>query len=477
MTKRTRTILFFICVFLFLLVTPVAVFYSQGYRFDFENKKFSQTGGLFLKIEPKQAEIYFDGQLTKKTDFFFGSALIENLLPKKYKVLVKKDGYQNWEKNLEVKEKGVTEAKNIFLVPENQNFQILVKGVKDLFLASDGRKMVLKKEKDYNPLATSSPSPTGERAPNDWYLTLFDLERNVESFLIGGKDFSKKQVDFLNLQWFLDSKKIILEVAVGEEQRYFIFELDKPFPVSPISLDLKEVPEKISFNPQDSQKLFFLRENNLFEINYKTKEISEPILTNLITYEISNSGIFFLDSSGFLFTTDLSGKTQEKMNIEPFPIKEEVYYQIFLKLPEIFLKEENSLFSFESESKSFKKIFEPVKEIKFSDDLKKMMFFNDYEVWIVYLEDILEQPSKKVGELQLIARFSEKIDNVFWITNHYLIFNLGDKIKIAEIDDRDKIQIWDLVSIKEPKIFWNQNSKELYILSKENLYKSEKIIK
>jgi len=83
MTKKTRTILFLICLFLFLLIAPSAIFYSQGYRFDFDSKKITQTGGLFLKVFPKSAEIYLDGKLKKKTDFFFGSILIENLLPKK----------------------------------------------------------------------------------------------------------------------------------------------------------------------------------------------------------------------------------------------------------------------------------------------------------------------------------------------------------------------------------------------------------
>ena len=103
MTKKSRTILFLICLILFLIIAPLAIFYSQGYRFDFETKKITQTGGLFLKVIPKQVEVFVDGKLTKKTDFFFGSALIENLLPKKYRVSVKKEGYLPWEKNLEIR--------------------------------------------------------------------------------------------------------------------------------------------------------------------------------------------------------------------------------------------------------------------------------------------------------------------------------------------------------------------------------------
>ena len=48
MTKRTRTILFLICVILFLLITPSVIFYSLGYRFDFE--------GAWLHIRSSNTE-------------------------------------------------------------------------------------------------------------------------------------------------------------------------------------------------------------------------------------------------------------------------------------------------------------------------------------------------------------------------------------------------------------------------------------
>jgi len=47
MTKQTRTILFLFFLFLFILIAPAAAFYSQGYRFDFERKTLTQTGGFF----------------------------------------------------------------------------------------------------------------------------------------------------------------------------------------------------------------------------------------------------------------------------------------------------------------------------------------------------------------------------------------------------------------------------------------------
>ncbi len=122
MTKKTRTILFFICVFLFALTAPTVILYSQGYRFDLATKKVVQTGGLYLKISPRNVQVYINGKLKSTTSIFSNSSLVKNLLPKTYAVEIRKDGYYSWQKTLEVKEKQATEAKNIVLIPENPGF-------------------------------------------------------------------------------------------------------------------------------------------------------------------------------------------------------------------------------------------------------------------------------------------------------------------------------------------------------------------
>lgn len=253
MRKRTRTILFFSLFFAFVFLTPAVVLYSQGYRFDFEKRKITQTGAIFLKIEPKPAAIYINDKLVEKTDFFFGSALLENLLPGEYKIKIKKDGYYLWEKNLEVKEKQVTEAKSIILAPNKIDY------------------------------TTST--------------------KNIESF------------------W--------------------------PSPAT-------------------------------------SSDIISP-------------------------------------------------------------------------------------------DKKKSATFSDSEIWIFYLKDESEMPIKKAGDKLFLLRLSEKINDVFWLNNNYLLFNSGNNIKIAEIDDRDRVQTWEIGSFPAPKIFFNEADKKLYILSKKNLSVSEKL--
>jgi hypothetical protein len=414
MTKKTRTILFSIFLFLFILIAPSVVLYCQGYRIDFENKRISQTGGLFLKALPKQVEIYLDGKLKKKTDLFFGSILIENLLPKKYKVEVRKEGYHPWEKELEIKEKEVIESKEIILFPKDPELNILAREVEDFWLSPDQRKIILKE---------NSSIGGGE---SSWALKLYELGKEVKSHLIRKEDISSKEVNLLNLNFSEDSKELYLEFGVAKQLRYFTLNLER----TPPTLLEQESPKTAP------------------EILVSSKEVKD--------------NLYYLDNSGHLF------KNQDKLTQESFPIKKETKYTLEIFPNHIFLKENEDLYKLNQESKSFEKFFEGINGLKISPDSKKLVYFSDYEIWILFLSD-----TKRAEEKLFLVRLSEKIGDVYWLNSNYLVFNSGDKIKIAEIDTRDKINIVDLAELKNPRIFWNRVDKELYILSEDNLYRSD----
>lgn len=412
MERRIRKILFLICLIIFLLAAPIIILYFQGYRFDFEKKSLTQTGGLFLKVIPKQVKIYIEDKLVQKTDWFFGSTLIENLLPKKYKIEIKKEGFYPWEKTLEIREKEVTEVKNIVLFPENLDFQILTKNLKIFWVSPDGKEMVL-----------------FEKGETDWALKLYDLEKNIKSHLIEERDISSKGADLLNLEFSGDGKEIYLNIGMGEEERVFTLNLEK----TPPSLSEKKIP---------------------------------PLSENIIASQNFNGKNYYLDSFGHLF------KNGEKLTKNPFSIKAETEYQLNIFSDYIFLREGENLYLFNVDSGLFEKFFEKIRDSKISPDNKKLVFFSDSEIWVLFLKEKWGQPTKKAGEKLLITRLSEKIGDVFWLDSNYLIFNNGDKIRIAEVDDRDRINIINIAEFNNPKLFFNTNDKKLYIFSDENLYTS-----
>ncbi len=439
MRGKTRKILLFLFFLIFIISAPLLVFYFQGYRFDFKNKKLIQTGGLFLKIKPKQTKIYLDEKLSKETDFLFGSALIENLLPKKYNVKVKKEGYFDWEKNLEIREKEVTEARNVVLFPNDINFSFLSKGIKDVWLSPDERKMIFKEKKE-----------------DIWELKIYDLEKNLKSHLLKESDISSKGADLFDLEFSRDGKKIYFDTVIEEQlkKKSFVLEIDKSPP--------------------------FLKET----------EKTLPPLENIITSQQINEEVYYLNNFGYLYKSDSSFSKAEKITRVPFPLKQETEYQLYVFSDFIFLIEGGkSLHLLNQETKLFENFFEGINSLKISPDFEKIVYFSDYEIQIFFLKESPKQPKREKGENMFLLRLSEKIKDVFWITPNHLIFSTENNIKITEIDNRDMINTIQLAEFssfiknygestkdrENLKIFWNSINERLYVLAKEILWVSNKL--
>lgn len=424
MTKKTRTIIFLTFLIIFLSVTPVVCLYSQGYRVDFNppagGKILTQTGGIYFKILPKQSDIYLDGKLREKTDFLFGSLLIENLLPKKYKIEVKKAGFYSWEKTLEIKEKEVTEARNIVLFPANPDFKILSRGADNFWFSPDQKKIIMKEPFD----------TTQGKSASNWALKLYEPLKNVKSHLINAADFSLKDAYLLDLQFSDDSTKVFLEIGAGEQIQYFTLSFDK-------------IPALLLKSAKPT-----------------------PLLEDVIAYKKAGNDVYYLDNSGNFY------KNEEGLTAEPFPVKQETEYTLEVFSGFFFLREEGNLYKFNTESKVFENFFEGLRSLKISPDSQKFVYFSDYEIWIAFLKDSFNQPQRKSGDKIFLMRLSEKIDEIFWLDSYHLAFNTGDKIKICEIDNRDGINVVDIGEFKNPDFFWAKNDKKLYILSEGDLSSS-----
>ncbi|MCX6764399.1 MAG: hypothetical protein NTU58_01690 [Candidatus Nealsonbacteria bacterium] len=452
MEKRIRNILIVIFGVIFVLAIPLVILYCQGYRFDFETKKIIKTGGFAFKAQPKNCEIYINDKLTKKTDFIFGEVFIKNLLPKKYNIKIKKNGFSDWEKNLEVKEKMVTEAKNVLLFPKENNFSAFLPGIdiENYYFSPDENKIILKKNTE-----------------NTWELSVFNLESKEEKLLLKEVEyFKQKGVAVLDLKWSSDSKKILLETQIKKEVKYFVIDVLKENEEYIFSLDYSGKPKEILFNNQNSQELFFLKTTstgtNLFKTNFYQKSLSKLPIENVISYQLSNGNIFWLDKDGFLSKSDLSGNNSEILNKESFPVEQGLEVEIkILPNQKIFLNNKNGLYLFNPETKIFEKILNSIKDLKFSPDSKNIYFSNNYEIWL---------SDQSLKEFLFLNRFSKKIDDIFWLNSDYLIFNTEEKIKISEVDPRDRINIVEIGNFENPKIFWSQNHKTLYLLSKGSLY-------
>ncbi len=462
MTKRTRTLLFLSLLLLFAVFTPSLILYSQGYRIDWKLKRLVQTGALYVKVVPTRTTVVVDEKTSKTTDFFFGSALLGNLFPASHRIQISKEGYQPWAKQLDVQEKQVTDAKNIILFPENPEFSTATDHIQQAWKTPKKNTLLLQKN-------TST----------FWKLVLLNTETLREETIFT----SKVKETLWDVQWSPDLTQIILQVVRGEDIHSSVLALEKGRPCSdtPCSLDFLGQPlDSVVFSPGAKDRVIFSKyaRNSavLREADFAQKEILAPFTNNVITFATQGSKLIWLENSGKLWQKDAPQNQALLVSSLPSPLKEETEYSIHSIGDILFLKEGARLLWVDTKEKSMKEVFSQAQIIEGSPDQKKLAVSNGSEIWVLYLQDSQDQPYHKTQDKVFLTRLSKNIDNLSWISSHYLVFSADTDIQTIEVDERDVINTSRLAQFPDPRLFWQETSKALAVLSQGNLYISEALV-
>ena len=434
MNSKNRTVLFFSFVALFFLAAPTLVLYSQGYRVNWPpvggQKLVVKTGGIFVKATPKQADVYINGNLAKKTDFFFGSCLVENLLPRNYEVAVKKDGYQSWQKTLPVQEKQVTEAKRIVLFPQTLTLSALAKNIDSFFPSPDSSKIALK-----------------QNSSQGWELSIYDINNNVLSQLATEDDFSKSGGQIQSLDWAKDSLSINLVILDGGQKKYFI-------------IGAQIAPSK----PES------------------TLAPASDAPTGSLAFASSGLTQYYIGPDGIVFKKDPLESAPAKVSETPLPTDKDIAYKLWVFAQFVFAKAGADLYLYQPGSTQFVKIFNDLEsDVVLSPDAKKVAYASNSEIWTMYIREKTDQPKKSAGDKEFVARLSKKITGLSWFDSDYVIFLTGNSIKTAEIDDRGSVNIANLADIagdqtgspNPPTFAWNAADKDLFIFDGSTLYQAQ----
>ncbi|MFA5173330.1 MAG: PEGA domain-containing protein [Candidatus Paceibacterota bacterium] len=149
MTRKARRLLFYFLFAAFLLIGTLVVFYSMGWRVDFDDFTLKQTGGIFIKSKPREIGIEIDGKAVEQRKWLLVSGtLIKNLLPKTYEVKISKDGFRDWKNEIPVTAKTVSEINDTVLLPKDFIFETAASSTKN-FWVEEGKLVTLNKKLGY----------------------------------------------------------------------------------------------------------------------------------------------------------------------------------------------------------------------------------------------------------------------------------------------------------------------------------------
>lgn len=118
LSYRHRLCFFWALVVVFIVLLPILIFYTTGYRLVFTEAEpeIVTTGGLYLSVPASAATILVDDEPVTGRQFLSAARYIQNIDAGQHRVVVQGDGVVTWVKSLPVYEYRVTEAA-AFTVP------------------------------------------------------------------------------------------------------------------------------------------------------------------------------------------------------------------------------------------------------------------------------------------------------------------------------------------------------------------------
>jgi hypothetical protein len=271
MTLKKRRIILAICVLLFLLAVTVVLFYTTGYRWNSKLHLY-KTGGLYVSSPLSGSQIFINNKLEKETNILQGGLFLQSLKPGAYSVLIAKDGYWPWLKNLKVKEQFVTEARAM-LIPKEPKGAVLLR-------------------ENYSPL---------ELSKYDEILTALKTLENKKQDQYSQLSSNKKQ----KLWWNINENKLWLEWLGEKNSLPYYFCDDSGCGEKMLVLDSKFPVRNVEFYPKRKDIVIVAVQNGVYaiEIDGRGGRLLQPIYKGknpiFITYKNDNS-IYILEEDNLI---------------------------------------------------------------------------------------------------------------------------------------------------------------------------------
>lgn len=408
MNLRYRRLLYLTFFLIFFIIAPILILYTTGYSYNFKKNRLEKTGILVLGSQPKEARVYLNGRYKNTTP-----TRITRLLPNKYQVEIRKEGYYPWIKEVEIKSKLTTFYKDIILFRKSLPIIKIEGEINILTISPNGEKIIYSIFKD-----------------NIEELRLLNLKNNSD-FLI--KNFNQKTYNQLTfLEWSTGQNKALIQQVIGDFNKYLIIDIE--------TLKVKELFDitrlnfnKIAWDSKNDTYLYGLRKTVLYQIDL-VNNLTQPILSAyILDFQIRGEKIYYitkLTNNYFLNQKILDQKDSEEKKIKlPSPSEYSLQTSPF-DLLVLLDKKNNDLFIvkpqvFDSQDIESEIVLQAkAKDILWSKNFQQLLYYTNFELWIY---DVSSQQN------ELITRYGQIINQALWHPkNKYIVYQVGDTIQVIE---------------------------------------------
>lgn len=424
MNKTLNRFTYSAYILLFIIITPVLIFYALGYRYNWTNRNIEKNGALYVKSYPRSAEIYVDNKKIKQKT----PTQIVEISSGKYDVLVKKDKYVSWTKKLEIYSGETTFAEDIVL-----------------FLAD--------REKTH--LSSGSSVWLVNKQQNQYGF--FDSENNLN---ITDIEQEKSQVTFK----FTDKYQLVdwspnnQEILLALKNVYYLFNLDQK--------NLRQLnilaPDKIIWDNNDAGLIWYQKNQKIYRHYINQPDSKDQAIS------IDLSFVDFDVVGDYLLTLSTDDKTYQfqKIKKSDFSIADKIENLNKGALKAWQADDKLSIFALGAglyiKKADTNPTVIPHTVADIHDD--RVLFTNGYETSVYNFKEDWST---------LIDRSTKIVTDVLWHPNgSYFLSESNDQTFITEVDGRDKRNTISILDnpLKKLYLFNNKGDKLFILTPEENFY-------
>ena len=413
---RYRRLIYLSFIAAFLIITPLMIVYTAGYRYNFKKGVFEKTGIIYLDSEPAGASVWLNGQLMDATP-----VRLTGLLPDRYEVAVKKDGYYTWEKKLEVKSNLTTFDKDIVLFKAEQPAIMHPGGINLLTIAPNRQRLLY-----------SVVAPDGEE------IRLFDFNSQKDSLL--KKITSTENLSLQFAGWSPSQTQVLIKRASGVNQDYLLVDCQSAT-VAPLAEISRVNFQALNWDGTSDNFLYGLAGSALYQIDVTQKKTDVIVSDAVQAFIVSGSNIYTITrekSDLYLYRLSWFNRaTSEPQKIKLAPsqyalelagpssliLRDLVNDDLFIISTDIFTDQEKN--KAEINIGDYIVLQAKAKNLVWSDDQQKILYFTDFEIWTF---DFISR------QKNLVTRYSAPIiDAIWYVGEKYVIYQVGSSVHATEI--------------------------------------------
>lgn len=443
MINRYRPLLFWLFITSFFITASSVLFYAYGYRFSLERGIFIYSGSLSLKTNVETVDIRIDHELIpkKKLGVLNNSIQVSGLTPGEHFVEVSAPGYLTWGKKFVIQSGLTTEFWNIYLAQESYARQAILETENTLkmFPSPNGLFATMKKD--------------GDR----YAVDVLDIGKQERTEVFATSDAAFLPSIETNIEWSPESHKLIIPLVQDKNLTYSIVDIE-----TKESFSLNEATKITTpirsprWDATSRDFLFFLSENALYRFDTRSDTPVKLVAENVVAYDLSGNRLYYLRrDNGLVYKINGNGNDNSPSEITTTPVTlmETGRYSLIVYDDTRFAVIEEDLgklfvYNKKVTTDPLKQIANGVQSIQYSDDGKKLLFYTDSEIAVYFNQAWEAQPFRALDSIVQVARFSSPIKNVQWAEDYeHVIFSLGKSIKMIELDNRDRRDIIDLLTL------------------------------